>query len=551
MFPQKSTKGFECEICGSLWNSQTRLKSHYRTHGASKHLKCDICGKLFGWEYSWKTHMLAHSEDNPNKYVTTIFILLYILLTFVFCRRCPQCGLKLFNKTALNNHMKRIHDNPDRPFKCAVCSKCFISKSELNQHINIHNESKNFMCEQCGKTFRSKSYLERHYKTHTGVKPFKCEFCGKMLSDKTGFTAHVRSHKGERPFQCDICGKKYTIKRHLTSHMMIHSDLRPFECEQCGKTFRSRTNFRMHKDSHLGLKRWECKFCQRTFLSQGNMAKHVRRHIGDRKHKCDVCGKAFIEKQELKNHSKMHSNGDPIVVSKWKENETLNDDENELQIQILPQMITSSDVSTLSSTNSTNSDSNIETINEINGNSLINANIDNDSETDLNIELNSLGTHSSLISLTSPLTITLPSLGSNLCLPLSASVHSLPSLTTNHTYQSLDNANVSAIDLNGSQLSFCDYQRSDPINSRNYLMTNTMNSNRSPSEELSTFFSGAQTPMGSVTTQHNSYLMDGQNTYQTIHCSLCSEVFVTTNGLRQHLIDFHRVEAEKVVTMMY
>jgi len=42
-----------------------------------------------------------------------------------------------------------------------------------------------------------------------------------------------------------------------------------------------------------------------------------------------------------------------------------------------------------------------------------------------------------------------------------------------------------------------------------------------------------------------------QNYSQTIHCSLCSDVFATLNTLRQHLIDFHRVESEKVIGMMY
>jgi hypothetical protein len=32
----KKNKGFECEICKSVWNSKTRLRCHYRTHGASK-----------------------------------------------------------------------------------------------------------------------------------------------------------------------------------------------------------------------------------------------------------------------------------------------------------------------------------------------------------------------------------------------------------------------------------------------------------------------------------------------------------------------------------
>ncbi|CAG2112988.1 unnamed protein product [Medioppia subpectinata] len=537
---KKNTKGFECEICGSLWNSKTRLRSHYRTHGASKHLKCDICGKLFGWEYSWKTHMLAHRDDNPN--------------------RCPHCGLKLFNKSALTNHVKRIHENPERPFKCSVCDKRFISRSELNQHSHVHNEDKPFMCEQCGKTFRSKSYLERHYRTHTGVKPFRCEFCGKLLADKTGFTAHVRSHMGDRPFVCDVCGKKYTIKRHLTSHMMIHSDARPFKCEECGKTFRSRTNARMHKDSHLGVKRWECRFCKRQFLSQGNMAKHVRRHIGDRNHKCLVCGKAFIEKQELKNHSKMHANHEKQLKTP-ADDANRNTNETAPQMQALPTN-TSSATTTITATTitsdvSTHSNTSVKSESEMNGfnDSLLNNNrTDSEMNADLNGVLSSGGAHQTLISLSTPLTLSLPPLTHSLCLqPLNA-------INMTQTYESVDNnGNTGAVDVTPTELSFCHFTQR-PDNSRNFYANHGLNGNRSPPQDSEhTFFTASHTTqpvVSTITTQTNPYLVTTTDSHHqtynhTIHCSLCSHVFATLNHLRQHLIDFHRVESEKVISMMY
>lgn len=499
---KQKNKGFQCEICGSFWNSKTRLKCHYRTHGAAKHLKCEICGKLFGWEYSWKTHMLAHSEQNPNK--------------------CPHCGLKLFNKTALTNHIKRIHDNPERPFKCLVCSKSFISKSELNQHSHTHNEDKPFMCEQCGKTFRSKSYMERHYKTHSGIKPFKCEYCGKLLADKTGFTAHIRAHVGERPYMCDVCGKKYTIKRHLTSHMIIHSDLRPFKCEQCGKTFRSRTNFRMHKDSHLGIKRWSCKFCNRTFLSQGNMAKHVRRHIGDRKHKCEVCGKAFIEKQELKNHSKIHINEEnkgskkTVYVQEKSQNEdNHSNNTNEGSIS--------------------NGDGDTD-INSLNMNQYREVMVNGEGVVEDEVVNHNANQQPILAPLQNAMpTVQLP--------PIHLSMTNSQPLTMNPTYNSMENAH----NLDAGTLTYCDFQRSE--SNRNFYMNHNQGSQSptSQSSVLSSFFS-SQTTM-STSNQHGQYLTDTQQSY--LHCSLCSGIFVSVNNLREHLLEFHRVEQDKVLTMMF
>lgn len=503
----KKGKGFECEICGSVWNSKTRLRCHYRTHGASKHLKCDICGKLFGWEYSWKTHMLAHSENNPNK--------------------CPHCGLKLFNKTALANHIKRIHENPDRPFKCNVCSKSFISKSELNQHAHIHNEDKPFMCERCGKTFRSKSYMERHYKTHSGVKPFKCEYCGKELTDKTGFTAHVRAHVGERPYSCDVCGKKYTIRRHLTSHMIIHSDLRPFKCDQCDKTFRSRTNFRMHKDSHLGIKRWSCKFCSRTFLSQGNMAKHVRRHIGERKHKCDKCDKAFIEKQELKNHLKMHNANNDSNYEKETNIVTT-----EIQ-KALPE-------ETLDVNNSSNlHDVNHESIDLLQYRECANVFSEN-------IPTENNETSHDLLTSLSPVQLTTSSTNVTTMLP----VTQVFTVNFSQSYSPVTSDHTNEFHNGTSTVNFSDYQRLEKA-----VVSPSTNATSSSqlkgSQPMSCYVSQGMTlpsmPMSHIS-QSNQYLNDSQG---FLHCNLCSDVFLTNQDYRDHLVDFHRVESDKVISMVY
>lgn len=454
-------KKWKCDNCEESFNTKSQLKTHSRTHQKKKHLKCDICSKTFGWEYSLRMHMQAHREDNPNK--------------------CLECGIKVFNKTALANHMKRVHANPDRPFSCEVCAKKFISKSELNQHSFIHSENKPFVCEKCGKSFRSKNYLERHLKTHTGVKPFTCEHCGKTYADKTGFTAHVRAHLGELPFVCGICGKRYTIKRRLTSHMATHSDARPFKCEECGKTFRSRTNFRMHKDAHQGLKRWSCKFCGRTFLSQGNMAKHERRHVGDKKHKCELCEKAFIEKQELTNHMKMHNGGKTKKPSKKRKTPEQNTEvgSTDLEPVQVDREITEESNSLISSI-------------------MVSA-MGSPSDID--------GTHIHDIHLEGPL--------------------NSPQITTTTDSQ----LSPLSIEHSNNLLSFCDsslLQANMPLSGANNPVKVTLPSCSS----FGLSFSIADSSL------FNS-------------CTLCSNCFPNSEQLREHLVEYHRVEPDKVLANIY
>jgi hypothetical protein len=259
------------------------------------------------------------------------------------------------------------------------------------------------------------------------------------------------------------------------------------------------------------------------------MAKHVRRHIGERKHKCEVCGKAFIEKQELKNHSKMHSTQEKTIK---KCNDSIQ------MVEEVPQL--SSEVSTLSnaSNNSeTNGDSNLNQFKE----SLMNGTVNNETESEDNVDLNS-SSHSSLLSLPSSLsTVNLQSLNPNLCLSLS-SVHPLAAI---NTYQTIDNTNT--IDNSTTTLSFCDFQRSET----NRTFYGNVGTSRSPTHQSSnsTFFT-SHSPIVSISAQQqNQYINESQHNY--MNCSLCSAVFVTINSLREHLIDFHRVEAEKVIAMMY
>jgi len=263
------------------------------------------------------------------------------------------------------------------------------------------------------------------------------------------------------------------------------------------------------------------------------MAKHVRRHIGERKHKCEVCGKAFIEKQELKNHSKMHSNQERTTKKSNENNETI-------QTEEVPQL--SSEVSTLSN-NSNNSETNNDSALNQFRDSLVNAAVANETESEeTNIDLTS-NSHSSLLSLPSSLTtISLPSFSTNLCVPLST-IHPLTTINMPQTYQNIENTNS----LDNTTLSFCEFQRSE--NNRTFY--GNINASRSPPHQTNSSFFTSQSPILSISTPSNQYLNEAQSQQNYLHCSLCSGVFVTINNLREHLIDFHRVEAEKVIAMMY
>ena len=45
---------------------------------------------------------------------------------------------------------------------------------------------------------------------HTGEKPYKCEVCAKEFLTKGEVTMHARVHTGEKPYQCSECGKFFS-----------------------------------------------------------------------------------------------------------------------------------------------------------------------------------------------------------------------------------------------------------------------------------------------------------------------------------------------------
>lgn len=141
------------------------------------------------------------------------------------------------------NYMKR-------KFACATCSKRFLRRSNLIDHLNLHANIRGFVCSVCKKGFTQKGNLMAHIRTHTKEKPYMCPVseCGKSYSQPSSLTIHIRSHTQEKNYICGTaaCGKSFTNMTDLKKHTKIHEVSKEFKCKECSKQFTQKVHARGH-----------------------------------------------------------------------------------------------------------------------------------------------------------------------------------------------------------------------------------------------------------------------------------------------------------------
>lgn len=105
---------------------------------------------------------------------------------------------------------------------CALCSKVFTNKTNLQVHLRMHNNIRPHQCPHCEKSFTQKSTMRTHIRTHTGEKPYVCSHCARAFSDYSTYRKHQRVHTGEKPYTCDICFKAFAQSGNMIRHKQTH-----------------------------------------------------------------------------------------------------------------------------------------------------------------------------------------------------------------------------------------------------------------------------------------------------------------------------------------
>ncbi|KAJ8706578.1 hypothetical protein PYW07_012656 [Mythimna separata] len=130
---------------------------------------------------------------------------------------------------------------------CAVCKTHYSTVQGLKHHLTTHSRhvsesDKRFICDECGAKFVTKSNLQVHINwEHFKINTHRCTKCTKIFRSRNALTRHVNYvHNKKRPPRnkiCDYCGRAFTTQTILQSHIRTHTGERPLHCAHCPATF--------------------------------------------------------------------------------------------------------------------------------------------------------------------------------------------------------------------------------------------------------------------------------------------------------------------------
>ncbi|XP_059610863.1 zinc finger protein 32-like [Phlebotomus argentipes] len=175
-------------------------------------------------------------EDSNEEIDAVSFVLRYI----------PETLAELHKTSDANRSGRKAVDYKDRKHECHVCSKRFLRRSNLIDHLRLHANQRPYECEYCNKTFVQSGNYKSHLRIHTKERPYECKICRKSYNQPSALKVHIRTHTMEKNYVCPVCEKRFTNSSDLSKHKRIHDVVKKYTCNYCSKDFAQNVNLKKH-----------------------------------------------------------------------------------------------------------------------------------------------------------------------------------------------------------------------------------------------------------------------------------------------------------------
>lgn len=310
---------YPCPTCGESFRQSKSLKAHMKTHNIlqdTKPLSCIEEGCSF--ESPLRRDLLQHVAEvhgftavQCRHHACAAIFQSQTQMEAHFrthlAYHCPDCDFSCSNKRLFVQHRRQGHSGSER-LSCEFCHFVTFNPVAFEQHVgHLHANEKIHRCSQCDYVTAHKRGLKRHMLTHSGEKPHKCTLCDFRCRDESYLSRHMVTHSDDKNFMCSECGYVTKWKHYLIVHMRKHAgDLR-YDCDQCSYRCHRMDQLSSHKLRHQD-KSLICEVCAYACKRKYELRNHMlSKHSADRNkpasvYKCKYCAYTTSYRQALQNH---------------------------------------------------------------------------------------------------------------------------------------------------------------------------------------------------------------------------------------------------------
>ena len=208
---------FICTHCEKEFNWKSDMNRHIKTFHSGEVYPCPDCLKEFPQKRYLTEHLKTRTCDKSNESKNKKLICEDLI--------CSYCGYTTADSRTLERHIKGVHLKEGLT-KCEQCDYNSVRPDDVKRHFEHKHIGREYICEVCSKICKWKSELDQHLKIHQGLE-FCCYICDFRTVYRSGLSRHKKSvHEGVK-YPCDHCNQYYTQISSLKIHQKLkHANIR-------------------------------------------------------------------------------------------------------------------------------------------------------------------------------------------------------------------------------------------------------------------------------------------------------------------------------------